>query len=243
MPNANKVSPFSLGEMFGNFCLKVFDAKKSAEDNKLNVDYKALHKSICSILKVSLQEERNSSSEVDACEIIYVMAAVADEVFLNIEWSGKEYWEENMLEQQHFGTQIAGEKIFNKINDLIAEKESLSTEKAEAYLKALSLGFKGKYRGYDNEQSEIDLYREKLFDFIQRNDNSIFLIGNRLFQKEYTYTIPTIHRKLLPDAAIINYVCAFFVFMFLAISSVVWLFETRDLQLMLADISKIALRE
>ncbi|MDR2157845.1 MAG: hypothetical protein LBO02_00820, partial [Holosporaceae bacterium] len=59
----------------------------------------------------------------------------------------------------------------------------------------------------------------------------------------YTYTIPTIHRKLLPDAAVINYVCSFFVFMFLVVSSVVWMFETKDIKRLLEDISKIALRE
>jgi type VI secretion system protein ImpK len=240
MPNASEIS---LEEMFGNFCVKVFDAKKDVENNKATVDYKALHKSMSLILKASLQEERSLSAEVDAREIVYIMAAVADEVFLNIEWPGKEYWEENILEQQHFGTQIAGEKIFNQIDDLAMKKEPLSARKAEVYLKALALGFKGKYRGCEDERLEIDLYREKLFDFIQRNDKSIFFIGNRLFQKEYTYTIPTIHRKLLPDAAIINYVCAFFVFMFTVISSVVWLFETKDMRLLLTDMSKIALRE
>ncbi|MDR0581047.1 MAG: DotU family type IV/VI secretion system protein [Holosporaceae bacterium] len=240
MPN---VSDVNLEEMFGNFCVKVFNAKKEVENNKATIDYKALHKSMSSILKASLQKEGNLSAEVDVREIVYVMAAIVDEVFLNIEWPGKEYWEENMLEQQYFETQIAGEKIFNQIDELIMKKESLSVGKAETYLKTLVLGFKGKYRGCEDEQLEIDLYREKLFEFIQRNDKSIFFIGNRLFQKEYTYTIPTIHRKLLPDAAIINYVCAFFVFMFTVISSVVWLFETKDMRLLLTDISQIALRE
>ncbi|MDR0753081.1 MAG: DotU family type IV/VI secretion system protein [Holosporaceae bacterium] len=237
------VDDINFEEMFGNFCIKVFDTKKDVESNKATVDYKALHKSLGLILKASLQDERSLSAEIDTREVVYVMAAIADEVFLNIEWQGKEYWEENILEQQHFGTQVAGEKIFNQIDDLMMKKESLSVRKAEVYLRALALGFKGKYRGYEDEQLEIDLYREKLFDFIQRNDKSIFFIGNRLFQKEYTYTIPTIHRKLLPDAAIINYVCAFFVFMFTVISSVVWLFETKDMRLLLTDISKIALRE
>ncbi|MDR2646211.1 MAG: DotU family type IV/VI secretion system protein [Holosporaceae bacterium] len=240
MPNAGDIN---LEEIFGNFCIKIFDAKKDIENNQATVDYKVLHKSMSSILKASLQEERSLLAEVDVRETVYVMAAIADEVFLNIEWPGKGYWEENILEQQYFGTQIAGEKIFNQIDDLMMKKELLSVRKAEVYLKALALGFKGKYRGCEDEQLEIDLYREKLFDFIRRNDKSIFFIGNRLFQKEYTYTIPTIHRKLLPDASIINYLCAFFVFMFTVISSVVWLFETKDMQLLLADISKIALRE
>ncbi|MDR0632351.1 MAG: DotU family type IV/VI secretion system protein [Holosporaceae bacterium] len=226
-----------LSEMFGSFCLEVFNGKKNIE----NVDYKTLHKSISLLIKTFLELERSANENTR--EIIYLMTAIADEIFLNMEWAGKKYWEENMLESLYFGSQVAGEKIFLKINDLIAENEPLSMEKAEIYLRALSLGFRGKYRGSDDEQEEINLYRNNLFKFIEKNDKSVFLIGHRLFQKEYTYTIPTIHRKLLPDAAIINYICAFFVFMFFVISSIVWKFETRDILQLLNEISKVALRE
>ncbi|MDR2723603.1 MAG: DotU family type IV/VI secretion system protein [Holosporaceae bacterium] len=242
MPNADVLNLSNSNEIFGNFCLQVFNTKNNVKNSETNTDYKALHKSLSSILRASLLEE-NLSFGSDTKEIVYVMAALSDEVFLNIEWSGKEYWKENMLEQQHFGTQIAGEKIFDKINDFLMEKNPLSIKKVEVYLKTLSLGFKGKYRGCDDEEAEIDLYRRKIFNFIQQNDKSIFLISNRLFQREYTYTIPTIHRKLLPDTSIINYLCAFFIFMFTVISSTVWLFETKDLRLLLTDISRIALRE
>jgi type VI secretion system protein ImpK len=232
-----------LDEIFGTFCIQISDARRSIKRNLADADYKALHKSISSFLKVSLESERSSSFTGSTREIVYVMAAIADEFFLNMEWNGKQYWEENMLEQRHFGSQIAGEKIFNRIDDLLLEHEPLSTEKAEIYLKALALGFKGKYRCADDEQFSLDQYRNRLFEFIQKTDKTIFLIGCRLFQKEYTYTIPSIHRKLLPDASIIRYVCAFFVFMFLVISSVVWIFETKDIKRLLFEISAIALRE
>jgi type VI secretion system protein ImpK len=237
----NPSSVSDLDEMFGNFCLKVFDGKKDVENNKDDVDYKVLHKSLELLLKSFLELEKNSSIIDCAKEIIYTMAAIADEIFLNMEWPGKKYWEDNMLEPKYFGSQIAGEKIFNKINDLIVECKPLAAERAEIYLKVLSLGFKGKYRGCDDEQSEIDSYRNKLFTFIKKNDKSTFLIGHRLFQKEYTFTIPTIHRKLLPDAAIVSYICAFFIFMFLVISTIVWIFETKDIRQLLIEISRIAL--
>jgi type VI secretion system protein ImpK len=125
----------------------------------------------------------------------------------------------------------------------MTEKKITAVEMAEIYLRALSLGFRGKYRGSEDEQVEIDAHRNRLFEFIEKNDKSIFLVGHRLFQKEYTYTIPTIHRKLLPNTAIINYICASLVFVFLAIGSVVWVFETRDIRQLLTDISHIALQE
>ncbi|MDR1982981.1 MAG: DotU family type IV/VI secretion system protein [Holosporaceae bacterium] len=238
-----KESSSDLAEIFGAFCLKVFDSKKSVEEDPNEINHKDLHKSISSFLKTSLEDEGKLSSIPGMKEVIYVMAAVADEIFLSMEWAGKKYWEENMLEQLYFESQIAGEEIFNRINKLMLDKQNIAVEIAGIYLRVLSLGFKGKYRGSDNEQADIDAYRNKLFEFIEKNDKSIFLVGHRLFQKEYTYTIPTIHRKLLPDTAIINYICAFFIFMFLVIGSVVWIFETRDIRQLLADISNIALQE
>jgi type VI secretion system protein ImpK len=240
--NVTKFSP-NFCEMFGTFCLKVFDCKKKVEEDPTEVNHKDLHKTIGSFLRISLENEDNLSSAEGTRELIYAMAAIADEIFLCMEWAGKKYWEENMLEQLYFGTQIAGEEIFNRINKLMVEKKTVAIEMAEIYLRALSLGFKGKYRGSDNEQAEINAHRNRLFEFIEKNDKSIFMVGHRLFQKEYTYTIPTIHRKLLPDTAIINYICAFFLFMFLTISSVVWIFETRDIRQLLAEISNVALRE
>ncbi|MDR0677102.1 MAG: DotU family type IV/VI secretion system protein [Holosporaceae bacterium] len=233
----------SLVQKFLNFCLEVFSRKKSIENDDNDTAYKEAHKSI----DISLKSFLNSATihaQATAKDVAYAMAAIADEIFLNTKCAeGKKYWEENMLEQRYFGSLIAGEEIFNKINTLVVKSEPFSLEKAEIYLKTLALGFKGKYRGSEDENLEIGLYKKKLFDYIEKNDKSIFIMGYRLFQKEYTYTIPTIHRKLLPDASIVNYISAFFVFMFLVISSAVWMFETRDIKQLLNDISFIALRK
>ncbi|GHU12291.1 hypothetical protein FACS189449_05700 [Alphaproteobacteria bacterium] len=227
--------------MFDAFCLEIFSNRDKIEDKKDEFDFRQMHKSLCNIIKTSLEHDKNLSFHKDIREIVYMMAALADEIFLNMEWIGKKFWEENMLEQTFFGTQIAGEAVFNRIEDLVIAKHTLFLEKAEIYIKVLLLGFKGKFRGMDEEQKHINVYRRKLFDSIARHDISIANLGGRLFQKEYTYTIPTIHRKLLPDASIITYISSFFVFMFLVISTVVWIFETLDLQRILHEISIIAI--
>ncbi|MDR1551547.1 MAG: DotU family type IV/VI secretion system protein [Holosporaceae bacterium] len=244
MQSANDSNTSSrLSNIFGSFCLKVFDAKKHAEYEGNAVDYNALYKSLGAIIQAALESEENSSFITSSKEIIYAMAAIADEVFLSMEWVGKKYWEENMLEQRYFGSQVAGEKIFHQIDSTVTKNEPLSVEKAEIYLKILALGFKGKYREVDNESIAIDSHIAKLSKFIEKNNRSLFLVGNRLFQKEYTYTIHTIHRKFLPDTAIIGYICAFFLFIFLVMSTVVWIFETKDLRRLLGEITQIALRE
>ena len=207
-------------------------------------NFRLIHHSISMLLKALMDSEKASSFHKSTKEIIYAMTAIADEVFLNMNWNGKRYWEENMLESKFFGSQIAGDEIFNRIDNVISEKEPLGTEKAEIYLDMLSLGFKGKFRGIDEESTEINVYRRKLFDFITKRDREAIMTAEyRIFQKEYTFTMPTVRRKLLPDGAIVTYLSTFFLFMFLSISTMAWLIETRDLHKLLNEISDIALRE
>lgn len=207
-------------------------------------DPKGIHHNISMILKSITDSENVSSFKKSTKEILYAMVAIADEVFLNMDWSGRHYWEENMLENRFFNSQIAGEEIFNRINDLLAESDPLSLEKAEIYLNMLSLGFQGKFRGVEEGKAEINLYRSKLYDFITKHSREDMISAEyRIFQKEYTFTMPTIRRKLLPDGAIITYLSSFFIIMFLSISTMAWLLETKDLHKLLNDISEIALRE
>ena len=46
----------------------------------------------------------------------YVMAATADEVFLNIPWDGRPYWTDNLLESSLFESHVAGERLFRKLD-------------------------------------------------------------------------------------------------------------------------------
>jgi type IV/VI secretion system ImpK/VasF family protein len=207
-------------------------------------NFKTMHKCMSSIIKTAMDSENVASFHKNVRDTIYAMASMADEIFLNMEWNGKSYWEKNILEFRFFGTQTAGETIFLRINELLAANNPLSVEMAEIYLKMLALGFKGKCRGLEDEDTQIAIYRNELFDFILRNDkSSIEAARYRSFQKEYTHTIPTIARKLLPDGAIITYVSSFFVFMFLVLSSTAWLLETRHIKRLLFEISYIALQK
>ena len=170
------------------------------------------------------------------------MVSLADEIFLNTPWDGKKYWEDNMLEKYFFGTQMAGEKIFSNIDKLIEKNDAEYLLIAEIYMKALSLGFRGKYRDDAEQDKLINVYRKALFNFVEKYDKSIHMVSHRMFSKDYTYILPTINRQFLPDVSIISYVYAFVIFMFLVVSSVVWLIETRDLYEILQEISNIVLR-
>ena len=52
----------------------------------------------------------------------FVMVALADEVFLKLDWLERETWEDNLLEIKFFNTRHAGTAIFDQIKTLIKEK-------------------------------------------------------------------------------------------------------------------------
>ena len=97
----------------------------------------------------------------------YAMAALADEVFLHMaEWSGRDAWREDLIEARLFNSRRAGEELFERIDDLLRERDGLHTELARIYLTVLALGFQGKYRGQRDAEQELADYRRRLYRFI-----------------------------------------------------------------------------
>lgn len=97
--------------------------------------------------------------------VIYVFAAFADDVMLESHWVGRDEWVRAPLEVKLFGSQSAGEEIFNDIDNGLSKYEFGKRDLAKIYLMALNLGFEGKYKG---TQSEVDIrrYKVRLFELI-----------------------------------------------------------------------------
>lgn len=97
-------------------------------------------------------------------EAQYVMAALADEVLLHGDaWSGREHWLENLLELSLFGTRVAGERVFQRLDALLAGPPQQEYELLSVYLAALSLGFRGRYHRPQDEPIRRR-YRQGLAD-------------------------------------------------------------------------------
>ncbi len=107
------------------------------------------------------QEARNSyrfesQYEVEAYEEVrYAMASLADEIMLNIPWSGQDAWLDYLLESALFDSRIAGSQIFECIEALCVRPSKapynqwptdLRRDLAQVYLRVLQLGFEGEYR-------------------------------------------------------------------------------------------------
>jgi len=127
-------------------------------------------------------------------EAQYVMAALADEVFLHLEWEGKSSWP--LLESRLFQTHIAGEEMFIRIDRLLQRRDPFYLDLAAVYFMALSLGFQGKYRGSDDRQARE--YRRQLFRMIYRRDPKLFTATANLFPQSYQSTLDKSDIKRLP---------------------------------------------
>lgn len=103
-------------------------------------------------------------------EAHYVMVAMADEVILRRPWIGSEAWAAHPLEAERpYNSQVAGERIFQKIDEILAGRGSASAALIGVYVAALSLGFRGRYR-FDPRSAEPQRYRHELVRVLLRLD-------------------------------------------------------------------------
>ena len=114
----------------------------------------------------------------------YVMAALADEIFLYLDWPGREAWRANLLEFKLFQSYRAGEEIFHRIEALLRTRDPADAELGKIYLMALALGFRGQLRGPE-AQARIDWYRRELYTFLTNRDPGMPRDPHSLFPEAY----------------------------------------------------------
>src|SRR3954470_14092501 len=118
-------------------------------------------------------------------EAQYVMAALADEVFLKLNWEGKASWP--LLESRLFQTHYAGEAVFQRIERLLQRRDPFYVDLAAVYFVALSLGFKGKYRD-DDSHGRLPLYRSQLFAMIYHRNPQLYTSAAPLLPQTLQHT-------------------------------------------------------
>lgn len=170
----------------------------------------------------------NSFAETYYQEAQFIMVALADETFLNLDWSGKPYWEANLLEQRLYNTHSAGQVLFDKLDALLQNKDPVRTDLAVLYLSALGLGFRGKYRHFE-DKGALKSYRMRLFTFINRREPYLFQQKMHLFPDAYSHTLEGNRTKELPNAR--NWYILFTTIglTYLSISFVIWYSATADI--------------
>lgn len=129
----------------------------------------------------------------------YVMAALADETFLYLDWPGRDAWRANLLEFKLFQSYRAGEEVFRRMDALLRTRDPADLELAKIYLLALGLGFRGSLRGPEGE-ARIDAYRRELYTFLTNRDPGASRQPHSLFPEAYQSNIETAgsSRRLSP---------------------------------------------
>lgn len=168
-------------------------------------------------------------------EAIYVMAVLADETFLQLEWEGHDYWLTHLVEAHLFRTHAAGEIFFRRVDALLTREDDAAAEVAAVYLFAIGLGFRGKYRGA-GYSAGLEAYRAKLFAFIARRKPSLTPDAKTLFPEAYRNTIQNGVERPIPSARKwrVALACAFIAW--LTIAQLLWMNLSQGLNARLAKI-------
>lgn len=152
----------------------------------------------------------------------YAMAALADEVFLNLDWPGRDAWRQNLVEAKLYGSHRAGEELFERIDDLLRDRDSGHNEIARVYLSVLALGFQGKYRGRADAESELEVIRRRLYRFIFGRDPKVVRGREAVAPQAYMGTIER-PRVELPHLKPWIWAIVLIVVVFAATQHVIWI--------------------
>ncbi len=162
-------------------------------------------------------------------EVQYVMAALADETFLRLDWPGRRFWSTHLLETRLFDSHNAGEEFFTRLDRLLDQPDRSYTDVYAVYLMALSLGFRGRYWGVQ-DGGRIEAYRKRLFLRVYHRQPELFSGQNRLFPESYRHTLSEGMARRLPSPSRWFAWLAIAVLLWLGAASLLWHHLADDLE-------------
>ncbi len=124
---------------------------------------------IISVKTLDLSHSESTAARSATDELRYLMAAMADELLLSRDWPGRARFTETLIETRLFGSSVAGDQIFQRIEALLAGSGDASPPMASLYLFAISTGFEGRHRGLRADDA-LQPLRDALFRLIYRRE-------------------------------------------------------------------------
>lgn len=172
-------------------------------------------------------------------DIKYLMTIFADEIFLNLKWDGIKFWRYTLLEKQLFQTEIAGDKFFSMLDNIINDLNS--EEMSFLYLMLLSLGFKGKYRDLSSSDADdkISWYKGRLCAILNTGYSRLFYPGRQhMIESCYESTFLENDDNTLPDLRFWSFCVVSVIFLYIIISFFIWSDITGELNEIITKISE-----
>lgn len=168
--------------------------------------------------------ERQSQVFDQAC---FALAAMADEIFiLELDWVGREYWNNVLVEEYFYQSCSAGGTLFRKLDALLqaTKHDTLEIQLASVYLLVLRLGFAGQYR----DDPFLDDYRKKLFKLVSRHQE---ISAEYLQPQAYQNNLNSQFEQRLAPVANWYRGISYGVIIFLAVGILAWLLLNQELSL------------
>ena len=162
-------------------------------------------------------------------EAQYVMAAFADDIFINLDWEGKHAWTSNLLETTLFRSHVAGEMFFEKLDRLLRDRDPADRSLAAVYLNALSLGFRGKYYGV-NDHGKLRRYRHELYAFIFRQPADLLNESKVAFPDSYVNNVKKEKSRKLMNPRVWVALLGVVLVAYLAVSHGLWMKLTARIE-------------
>jgi len=241
----------SLLVQFGDFFAELLRLKYALAAGRLNAREEGLtpadlagmvHQRLRVLLETQAARARHwggTYGETLYREAQYVMAALADEtMLLRVQWDGRAVWQDQLLETALFGTRVAGERVFERLDALLADDARASADLAIIYLMALALGFRGRWWRPEDE-GELRGYRRALARIITREDPALAREGGLLFEQAYGHTIGQGRAVRLPHLRPWLLAAAAMAVLYLAVSHAVWVSLTADLDQVIHRIERL----
>ena len=188
----------------------------------------SLERHLENLIELQTLESKREGSRFELESIAdarYLKAALADEMLLNTPWIGRDSWTSHLLEAALFRTSVAGDRIFERIEEVLSTREPSRRDIARLYLFALALGFQGRYRGM-NEDPRLAGLREELFQFVYQRPAALAGRDRVLSERAYASTLSHIAPRKLPNLS--RWTVAFLLSLagLLAVSEILWLWQS-----------------
>lgn len=227
----DKLEDDHLIKQFRSFFDEVSKAQvRAIEMRETDPDLAAQHvsKHLESLIELQTLESKREGNRFELESIAdarYLKAALADEVLLNTQWIGRDSWTTHLLEAALFRTSVAGEQVFERIEQLLSNREPSLRPIASLYLSALALGFQGKYRGA-GETDRFAGYREELFQFVYQRRPDLAGRDRVLSERAYGSTLSHIAPRKMKALSRWTVVALLSVVGLLAVSEILWLWQS-----------------
>lgn len=180
---------------------------------------------LANLLRALHRRMRSQATEAQArtCGTAsYVMAALADEIFIELDWPGRRPWLSCLVEHEVFGTRTAGTSFFDRAEEVLAApvRDPLHCDLASCFLLALQLGFKGVHRSAA-AAPQLEALRARLWRFVHGSADRAWPAS--LFPQAGEHTVISPHDARIAPIAPWLRAARWWAVGFLVLSSVLWL--------------------